>query len=285
MIRRFANQNGTLYALKKPEWTILPRPKPPKSILWVEDYYANQWTDLDSTWLKPIEDEFAKYYPRLADRPWETEPGSMEEGKAFIDWVAAMFCRTELLPLLTEEIVKTESPSFQALFRLAPDSFNAFFRLEDFENHRDVFTQPGWKWKVKNFSEDLNLVLTDHPVCLLCTTPPENSVLLVPLSRTRLIMGGRASILEKFRHTTDRELNLWLGAWANKRIYAASRETLEEVQADLQGKGIVSDSGWLNRAKKPLFGTIERVKSETPPDWGRVDTFAHLKRVLSNPSY
>ena len=72
MIRRFTNANGVLFALRKPDLTILAKIKRPKGVLWREDYYKDATGDLDAQWLTPIEQRFAGHYPALADHPWET---------------------------------------------------------------------------------------------------------------------------------------------------------------------------------------------------------------------
>jgi len=145
MIRRFANERNQLRALRKSTLTIAKRPKGPKTILWKENYYKDNSGDLDAEWLTPIEQQFAKYYPKLANEPWQTVTASKEEGEAFVDWTISQLCRTQFLPALTDSIMPNKPLLFQAAYATNPTLFHNTFRLGLFEHLKEVYTLPGWK--------------------------------------------------------------------------------------------------------------------------------------------
>lgn len=190
MIRRFANEHNQLRAMRKSSLAVLKRPKVPRGILWKENYYKDTTGDLDAEWLTPIEQRFAKYYGTLADEPWRGDTTPKEEGEAFIDWTISQLCRTQFLPKVTESMMLDKPLLFQAAYVSHPTLFHNTFRQQLFEHLKEVYTLPGWKWKCFIISTDANLVLTDHPVC---STPSNSSlghVILVPLSKKRIIFGA-----------------------------------------------------------------------------------------------
>lgn len=274
MIRRFANERNQLRALRKSTLTIGKRPKGPKKILCKDNYYKDNCRDLDAEWLTPIEQQFAKYYPKLADEPWQTMPASKEEGEAFIDWTISQLCRTPLLPALTDSIMRNKPLLFQAEYAKNPTLFHNMFRRVLFENLKEVYTLPGWKWKVS--STVANLVLSDHPVCSTPSNSPLGHVIFVPLSKKRIIFGGGMDSIKQVEALSVRNMNCILASRAEEWIYAADDATLLEVVHDLKGEGSTRDGVCLTEARKPFFGLPERAASAPQPNSS--DIFEEMKR-------
>ena len=162
MIRRFANRRNGLKALHKGTLTVLKRPLGPKGILWKENYYKDGAGDLDAEWLTPIEQRFARYYPKLADAPWSTAVAPTEEGEAYVDWTISQLCRTQLLSKATETLAKNKDPVMRLAYALRPTLFHNEIRRGLFERLKEVYTQPLWKWKCFIISGDADFILTDQ---------------------------------------------------------------------------------------------------------------------------
>ncbi len=167
MIKRFADNNGNLWELIKPELKIGTRPKKPRGILFREDYYKDEVGDLDEEFLKPIENRFQRYYPKLADEPWSEKTYSAEIGSAFIDWVASLMCRTQMLVTMTRNAINKDCPPmFKILNILTPKAIDNLFRTIWFCEHQDFLTRRDFKWKCLNITTDKNIVITDNPIIL-----------------------------------------------------------------------------------------------------------------------
>lgn len=266
MIRRFSNDRGKLFALNKSNLRILAREYSPRGILWKENYYKDIENDLDSEWLTPIEQRFAKHYPKLADHPWVNKQASSEEGEAFIDWTISQMCRTRFVEEAMKRSLEQSDPLLQLMYKLRPKLFQNEIRRNFFERLKEVYTQPGWKWKAFLLTADVEFVLTDHPVCTTAKNTELGHVILVPLSRKRLIFGGGRESLRKVEHLGVSAINIFLAAWAEKWIYASRRQTLELIVTELLGYGHNNDQAWLNRATKPLFGILKQDISNDPED-------------------
>ncbi len=283
MIRRFANGRNQLRALRKPSLTIVKRPKGPKKILCKNNYYKDNGGDLDAEWLTPIEQQFAKYYRKLADEPWQTEPASKEEGEVFVDWTISQLCRTQFLPALTDSIMPNKPLLFQSAYARNQTLFHSRFRHGLFEHLKEIYTLPGWKWKCFIISTDANLILTDHPVC---STPSNSSighVIFVPLSKKRIILGGGIDSLKQVEALSLRNMNYILASWAEEWIYAADEATLLEVVRDLKGEESIRDSVRLTEARKPFFGLPVRAASVLSPNSSDIfeEMKHHYKQVVS----
>jgi hypothetical protein len=99
---------------------------------------------------------------------------------------------------------------------------------------------------------------------------------LVPLSKKRVLFGGKSEVLEKCRGFSAHEVNFCLVAWSERDIYAADRRTLEFVVADLRGEGVIAGpSELLEAARKPLFGLPERSAANPIPNGVDTDMFWH----------
>jgi hypothetical protein len=254
MIRRFGDARNQLRILHKSTLQISRRLVGPKGVLWKEDYYKDMVGDLDAEWLTPIEQRFRKYYPKLADQPWSTAKASRDESEAFVDWTLSQLCRTEWLPrmmavLASQHVLFKETIKGEVLVTLANRMRRPFF-----EQIKEIYTLPGWKWLCFNITCDENLILTDHPVCTI------GKVIFVPLSKKRIIFGGCEADLERIRGLSVLHMNCHSASFAAECIHAADRATLERVASELRGEGTIQDPGWLENARKPLFGQMDRAE-------------------------
>ena len=106
----------------------------------------------------------------------------------------------------------------------------------------------------------------------------------MPVSRSRIVFGGSREALDTLSEVNVRAINLFLAAWAEKRIYAANSSTLLDLAKELRGEGTNQDHRWLEAARKPLFGLPERAASTAiPPEAVGVDTFGVMKRRYGHP--
>lgn len=277
MIRRFANSQNELRGLDKSTLKILRRRFRPKAILWKENYYKDLASDLDADWLTPIEQRFAKYYPRLADEPWTEVCAPTEEGEAFVDWTISQLCRTDFLQNATTNLLPNHDPLIQVAYLLRPTLIQNEIRRGLFEHLKEVYTQPLWKWKVFIVSADDEFILTDHPVCTTANNSELGHAVFVPISRKRMIFGGGIKSLELLDRVPVSRINCHLAAWAKKWIYASEEETLRRVVLELDGNGSMTDPHWRERARKPLFGKLEEATLSSDS----IDIFDEMKRCYS----
>lgn len=99
--------------------------------------------------------------------------------------------------------------------------------------------------------------------------------MFVPLSKTRLIVGGTKKGLEKLEHVSVDQVNLFLASWANRLIYADSVELLETLVEQLRNAG--------EAARLPFYGVIERMRTEPVPRIPGVEeksVFDYMKKVI-----
>jgi len=269
MIRRFANDNGELFVLYKHKLSIGTKTKRPKGILWHKNYYKDIIGDFDAEVLKPVEQKFATYYSKIADEPWSEKLTSGDEGAAFIDWVAANIWRTNFAAKMTKVLSSNAEPVIKLLQSIDPNFIINLIRSQGFAEYQDFLSRPQFKWKCRIFPthSSQNLVITDNPVCVALDLGQGGRVLIVPLSKKRILFGGVAKVVEKCCNLSVREINFSMAAWAEHFIYAADRQTLEDIITDLRGEGIITDpSELLAAARKPLFGLPERAATNPVPD-------------------
>jgi hypothetical protein len=89
---------------------------------------------------------------------------------------------------------------------------------------------------------------------------------MVPLSKKRILFGGSSEMVEKSGGLSIRYINFSLAAWAERHIYAADKQILENVAIDLRGKGnFACPAVLLEAARKPLFGLPERAAANPVP--------------------
>lgn len=279
MIRRFAGENGSLYGMRKSSLTIIEKPVRPESILLKKRYYQSSLSDWDKYFLTPIEQRFAHFYPTLADEPWTEQDAPTEEGEAFIDWAMALLCRTQVLPETTEPLLERAPPEIRREIARNPKETLRLLREQSFKCWKEVYTLPTVKWMCFVVSSHASLVLTDHPVC---QASGKNHVLLVPLSRKRLIFGGTRKSLDEVKATRRmRDLNVFLAACAFEWIYAADQRTLEDLRSVLSGDTGEYDPEWLAAARMPALGLSSRIRANPIPEGiDTEDVFERIKKQL-----
>jgi hypothetical protein len=270
MIKRFADNKGELWELIKPEFKFSTRPRRPKGILFREDYYKDEIGDIDKELLKPIENRFQKYYPKLADGPWSGKTWPTEVGSAFIDWVAALMCRTNMLVAMTRNAMDDQEPILKLMSKLVPKAMDNLFRSQWFCEHQDFLTRSSFRWKCLDITKEKNTVITDNPV-ILSGNLGHGNVVIVPLSKRRIILGGFSESLAPWASVSVEYINLLLGAWAEKHIFAADRDTLQILARNLRGEGEFESGAFLEAALKPLFGLPDRILNAYRSDKGTID--------------
>ena len=221
MIRRFAGSDGRLWEMRKPNLAIGSRSRSPKGILFRDNYYKDRVSDLDADLLTPIELAFSKCYPTLADQLWSTDTHDEDTGAAFVDWVSSMMVRTPMMvETIGDDFARFGDPLMKLLFGLAPDIMLNYHRERSFRWWRDLLCRPNWRWKCRVFPSGSNVVLTDHPVCQTNGLQAGGVALLVPLSKSRVLVGGLPEAVDRFRDISARELEHtpgWLGPTVNLR--------------------------------------------------------------------
>lgn len=201
MIRRFANSDGRLFCLKKVNLEIPDRVHGnlPRKILYRRHYYEGGVSDLDEEWIKPREEAFANLYPTLADEKAEPKNLSSEEGRVFVEWVTSLQCRSELLRDAVDATNSTEYiKQCGGLTIDANDLANKERRMFA-EEYESLYNSPGWVWTLKVLKMERSMVLSDQPICHTMVNDPVGPTVWVPLSKTRLIVGGTREGLEKLK--------------------------------------------------------------------------------------
>jgi hypothetical protein len=264
MIRRFTGADGKLLELTKPGLTIGKRRRGPKGILFQKGFYETGFYNFDEDLLKPIEQSFARFYPILVDGD---HPGPMPAGggNAFVEWVASLMVRTSPAMALIDAVASTHEHPAKDVWLAVPDVLRNTIRNYGYNEYLDIITRPGFRWKVKTYPSDESIILTDHPVCTTRAFGSSGSVLIVPLSKSRVFFGGTS---EDLNHTNVHVdfLNFVLAAWANKFVFAADRQTLETVRYNLSGECPTLNADIANKARQPLFGLLSRIAEGQRPD-------------------
>lgn len=279
MIRKFTGEDGKVIELYKPSLRIGTRRRSPRGILFIDNFYRDLASDLDSELLIPIEQKFARHYPSIVDQE-RPEELSGDGGAALVDWIAAMLCRTGAFICLTKLIVHQEN---QILVELVSQLANEF-RCHWFSEWQDILTRADFRWKMKIFPDECNIVLTDNPVCQTNGLEQGGAVLMVPLSKRHILFGGHQEALERYRNSTLGQINAFLAAWADKSIFAADRNTLEAVKLNLEGEGTVGTDQWCEVARKPFFGSSDRIQPTQFPSKQDLSTWwEQLKSSYGEP--
>jgi hypothetical protein len=271
MIRRFASGDGTLVELHKPTLQIGSRRRRPKGILFCEDFYRDRVSDFDAELLSKIEQKFGKYYSRIAEGPNDAIAGDGVAGAALLDWIASMLCRTSGFIRLIDSVISGTTPKgdveqvCRLMFLGAPDLAYNLLRSHQFEEYQDWLSRPGWTWKMKEFTGDHYLVITDNPVCWSRVKTPGGLIVMVPITKHRILLGGHAGDVDTCRNWSIGLINAYLSAWAERSIFAADADTLEAVRLCLRGDGEIKDAAWCESARKPLLGMAERIADGSLP--------------------
>jgi len=279
MIRKFTGEDGKVLELHKPSLRIGTRRRSPRGILFIDNFYRDLISDLDSDLLMPIEQKFARFYPSIVDQEKPREL-SGEGGAALVDWIAAMLCRTKAFICLAKVIVHMEN---EILVELVSQLANEF-RTHWFREWQDILTRADFRWKMKVFSDECRIVLTDNPVCQTNGLGQGGAILMVPLSKHHILFGGRQEAVERCRDFTLGQVNAFLAAWADKSIFAADRKSLEAVKLNLEGEGTVGTDQWCEAARKPFFGSSDRIQLAQFPSKQDLSTWwEQLKSSYGEP--
>lgn len=276
MIRRFASDDGRLIELHKPTLTIATRWKYPRQILWIENFYRDCLSDFDAEILQGVEQRFAKYYPSIVG---QNQPAQLSS-TAFVDWVAAMLCRTRAIACLSHRISREEDAF---LCKLLPLIMNTI-RLNWFVEMKDIMTRSNFRWSMKVLQRECNIVLTDNPVCQTNGIRQGGQITIVPLSKKHVIVGGLQEAVDEARSWTIDQVNTFLAAWAEKSIFAADRSDLEIIKTNIEGDGTVGPNEWCEIARKPFFSLPDRIYSRKPPSSERLsDWWEEVKAEFGSP--
>lgn len=185
MIRKFAAEDGKVLELCKPSLRIGTRRRSPRGVLFIDNFYLDLVSNLDSDLLMPIEQNFARYYPSILE---EEQPRELcgERGAALIDWIAAMLCRTRAFICMAKVIVQREGETHVELVSQLANEF----RVRWFRECKDILTRSDFRWAIKLFPDECHIVLTDNPVCQTNGLGQGGAILMVPLSGRKILIGG-----------------------------------------------------------------------------------------------
>lgn len=260
MIRHFASDDGRLIELYKPTLKIATRRKYPSQILWLENFYQDCLLDFDKEILQGVEQKFAQYYLSIVGQNQPVQL-SRDGSTAFVDWVAAMLCRTRAITCLSFCIARKKDAFIGSLLPLIMNTirFNWFIEM------KDIMTRPNFRWSMKVLQRECNIVLTDNPVCQTNGIRHGGQITIVPLSKKHILVGGLQDAVDEAMSWTNVQVNVFLAAWAEKSIFAADRKDIENVKANLEGNGIIESTEWCEVARKPFLGLLDRIFSELPP--------------------
>lgn len=274
MIRQFTCDDGMLIELIKPDLHIGTRKRTPKSILFRDDgFYRDAQIDWDVDLLQPIEQSFKHYYPDYAHGDPRCLDRNGDAGAALIDWIASMLCRTptfkaRINAVWNEQRINeiTTHPHWRVFLHLLPKLAFNYFRDTQFTMYQDMFSRPKWCWRIRILKTESNLVLTDYPVCLINIAGATKPVILVPLTKKRILLGGANEDIATLSELSVSDINLHLAAKAYRSIFAADRTTLESIVRELTGKGEARSPEWMEAACKPDFGLPERMRNTPIPE-------------------
>ena len=223
----------------------------------------------------------------IADKPWCKRTWNGEVGAAFVDWVASQLCRTTLTVEMNKVLIKKGNPLLAIAYEKDPKLADNIIRSGLFEHYQDFLARPLWNWKCKIFPDDVksNLVITDNPVCKVLGFGKAAGALMVPLSKRRVLFGEKKEIVEKCEVLSIRDINFCLAAWTDRNIYAANKDTLEDITKDLRGEGIITGPReLLDAVRKPLFGLPERATTRPVPESIDLDKFWETLKDSFGPS-
>lgn len=275
MIRRFAGEDGKLSELQKLTLTIGKRRRAPKGILFIDDFYADNFGNFDDELLTPVEQKFARFYPLIADEA-KPVPLSGEGGAALIDWIAAMLARTRAHAVFSQTVAQKKGSVGGALWQLFPSVLTNIARIQWFSECQDLLSRPMMRWKIKTFCNADIVVLTDHPVCQTNGLGVGGQVTIVPLSKHRVLFGGQQEAVDQCNFRIE-ELNTFLAGYAERSVFATNSNSLEIVVHNLRGEGPIGTPEWCANARRPFFGFSDRVKEW--PLQTDLDTFDWWERT------
>lgn len=287
MIKRFAGVDGKLAELRKDQLTIPHGRVTPKRILCCDDYYADLIGDFDDELLKESEQRFALYYPMMAD---DSPAGALRGhgGSAFCQWVAAMLVRTSMLAILGTTFALSKRDETSVIWAVLATEFVSLARTVRYNELLDLVSRPDYKWKMRIFS-DANVVLTDNPVCQTNGKEFGGQVIIVPLSKSRVLIGGRPDAIESICCLSLSELNVLLAGYAENVIYCDDQRTLRFIRLNLTDQGDVRSVEWRLAARQPFFGIANRITQQvrdgfqSPDGWWEAEKDSYGPSVLGVP--
>ncbi|MFN0007017.1 MAG: DUF4238 domain-containing protein [Planctomycetota bacterium] len=264
MIRRFASDDRRgLLELRKPDMIIGTKWRPPKGILFAQDYYKDIGGDIDP-FFRRIEQRFARHYAVFVEAPSRRRVSDGVAGAALVDWIASMLSRTSFIVSASTAAALKDNPAAAIINHLASNSI----RLGWYSQMQDMISRPNFKWASLSFPADEPVVLSDNPVLITKSSRKGPFVVICPLTKRRVLVGGHRDSIARFRTATPRTLNKFIAAWAGHRIYGCSRAVLEHVVEDLSGH-----SRWATDARKPFCGHVEKIRKMRNPTAREVEEF------------
>jgi hypothetical protein len=254
MIRNFAGSDGKLSEMIKPEFRIGTRRRGPKGILFQDDFYRDSVSDFDAELLTPVEQKFARVYPEVL----KASRLNGHQGAAFIDWVAAMLVRTQLISAMMPTFPDGLPIPIAEQLRNAKKLLDNLGRSSLFTVYQDLFARTGWRWKFMRFPQPC-LVLTDHPVGITSIFQEGGQMVVVPLAHNTALIGGARDAIEGMRDATPLDLNFFSVAWAHRYIFASDKAILEAAHAAVGDKSPFPPK-LVEAARQPLFGAPQRMR-------------------------
>ena len=266
-IRQFCNTNGRVFCFDKRSRSIPDRTfgNAPRDILYGNSLYTDQFGNLDEELYKPIERTFAPHLVRLAKDPTSAarEAGF---GRAIIDWIAAQYSRTALLPDTVDDILRKLEPA-ALVDQTALAVLHNQKRIEEYEFMIKVMTAPRWKWRMWRSSGERRFVLGDHPVCNTYTNMDMGFMLFIPITPTLMLCGGSQEGHEVVRQREIlRGINGLIASWCTRFVYSACLQELDSLVDMMRAQGDPEHDEWIRYAQHPHHGTALRIReSDAPP--------------------
>lgn len=297
MIRRFAADDGKLIELLKPSLRIATRRRSPRGILFEGGIYSSGKVDLDADLFQVVEKQFACVYPRLARGDASAVASGSRAAAALVHWIASMLCRTRAQSDVLKSIIEAgrlparSTATAMSLLAQHPADLIGRMRVEMFKSYVDLLTRPRWEWGVRVDPGPSELVLTDTPVLLLPVPGGQALAVVLPLSKHGIVIGALGCDWHIVEQLTTDDLNLMLGAHANRSVFAGDAATLEAVR-----RGLLRPSSHVrwpvdSHSTLPLNGLLERLRAGCVPNdseepvWDRMkDEYGPSLRASRSPA-
>lgn len=256
--KRFASAQG-LFMYDKSRDVVHEKRKQPSGILWADCYYGPPGNHFDEQVLQPIEDRLGEALDDLLDP--ESPSWSPQVGEVLEQFVASLLVRTEYLPavaLRTDEIRQSfASHALEAGLSLD----EAHGRARQFIGSAifTLFHHNAWGWRRLHYDAGygIEVVFSDHPVATIADSVQGTRVLLVPVSKHVVVVGGPDQFLDDLDFSDLRRINLTIAGFAKERVYSGDLETLRTLQSDLGEIRKLGDSHPLSYVFKPFGGAAE----------------------------
>ncbi|QYK47108.1 MAG: DUF4238 domain-containing protein [Phycisphaeraceae bacterium] len=260
LIRRFANEHGRLYCLRKDTLEITNRDHGnlPHDILKRKHYYKGLSRDADDIWLKPIETAFGKAYRTYADMDATSLNKEISRDSTLLrDWALSLYCRTEQVPAITIASLDTMEDIDRDIYAIDRTGFINEVRYRLYQRYRHICSGRRWRWQCVDISRkhDNCFVLTDHPVCATGHETEWGFLLFVPITKRRLIVGGDdEGLIALSCDFSVSVMNSFSAACANRLIYSSTTAELEDIASTLMGKKTPKGYSLIDASRQPFFG-------------------------------